>query len=181
MLQYSLCCVYNDREDKCDVWYNMVARFLEHNNLFWQRRHLHCQMMEENYGLWWATVLFLSTLRHRKSYMSIFSAIFAGPRFIEIKEFCYHMAKWHQHSPLYIKQNITDANLWGMPFLQYPPLPLSTQTTPTTHNSTQSPIIPLHQWCACVHDHMYPHYWGTAVRMQCLVGTCCWARCSLYL
>ena len=68
---------------------------------------------------------------------------------------------------------------WGMPFLQYLPLPFSTKTTPTAHNSTQSLIIPLHQWCSCAHDHKYPQYRGTAVRMQCLVGTCCWPRSSL--
>ena len=68
---------------------------------------------------------------------------------------------------------------WGMPFLQYLPLPFSTKTTPTAHNSTQSLIIPLHQWCSCAHDHKYPQYRGTPVRMQCLVGTCCWPRSSL--
>ena len=44
----------------------MVARFLDHNNLSRQRQHLHCRMMQERYGLWWATVLFLSAIRHRK-------------------------------------------------------------------------------------------------------------------
>ena len=60
---------------------------------------------------------------------------------------------------------------WGMPFLQYLPLPFSTKTTPTTHNSTQSLIIPLHQWCSCAHDHKYPQYRGTAVRIQIMP---CW-------
>ena len=60
--------MYNNREEKCDVRYNMVARFLDHNNLSWQRQHLHRQMMQERYrlyGLRWATVLFLSAIRHR--------------------------------------------------------------------------------------------------------------------
>ena len=115
------------------------------------------------------------------SIFSFFSAIFAGPRFIEFQEFCYSKTKRRKQLFLSTSSKTTQmsTSAWGMPFLQYLPLPFSTKTTPTAHNSTQSLIIPLHQWCSFAHDHKYPQYRGTAVRMQCLVGTCCWPRSSL--
>ena len=64
MLQYFLWCVYSNREEKCDI--SMVARFLDHNNLSWQKQSLRRRMMPKSYGLRWATVLFLSAIRHRK-------------------------------------------------------------------------------------------------------------------
>ena len=182
-------CVYNNREEKCDVRYNMVARFLDHNNLSWQRQHLHRQMMQERYRLYrlrWATVLFLSAIRHRNvihvNFFIFFchicrTTVYWDPwillaRQSDINNFSsLHQAKQHRCQPLH------EECLFCSTF----PLPFSTKTTPTAHNSTQSLIIPLHQWCSCAHDHKYPQYRGTAVRMQCLVGTCCWPRSSLYL
>ena len=179
--------MYNNREEKCDVRYNMVARFLDHNKLSWQRQHLHRQMMQERYrlyGLRWATVLFLSAIRHRNVIHVNF--------FIFFCHICRTTVYWDPGILLARQSDVTrlflstsskttqmSTSAWGMPFLQYLPLPFSTKTTPTAHNSTQSLIIPLHQWCSCAHDHKYPQYRGTAVRMQCLVGTCCWPRSSL--
>ena len=181
--------MYNNREEKCDVRYNMVARFLDHNKLSWQRQHLHRQMMQERYrlyGLRWATVLFLSAIRHRNVIHVNF--------FIFFCHICRTTVYWDPGILLARQSDVTrlflstsskttqmSTSAWGMPFLQYLPLPFSTKTTPTAHNSTQSLTIPLHQWCSCAHDHKYPQYRGTAVRMQCLVGTCCWPRSSLYL
>ena len=176
-------CVYNNREEKCDVRYNMVARFLDHNNLSWQRQHLHHRMMQERYGLRWATVLFPSAIRHRKvkhvNFFIFFLPYLQDHGLLRSRNFA-SMAKWCQQlfpSTQHRCQPLHEQCLFcsTLPY-HYQPKP-----PPTAHNSTQSPIIPLHQWCACVHDHMYPQYWGTAVRMQRLVGTCCWARCSLYL
>ena len=183
-------CVYNNREEKCDVRYNMVARFLDHNNLSWQRQHLHRQMMQERYrlyGLRWATVLFLSAIRHRNVIHVNFFIFFCHINLQDHGLFSSSnfASKAKRHKQLFLstssKTTQMSTSAWGMPFLQYLSLPFSTKTTPTAHNSTQSLIIPLHQWCSCAHDHKYPQYRGTAVRMQCLVGTCCWPRSSLYL
>ena len=39
----------------------------------------------------WATVLFLSAITHRKViHFNFFSAVFAGPRFVDIQKYCYH-------------------------------------------------------------------------------------------
>ena len=177
-------CVYSNREEKCDVRYNMVARFLDHNNLSWQRQHLHRQMMQERYrlyGLRWATVLFLSAIRHRNViHVNFFLPYLQDHGLFSSRNFASKTKRRKQLFPsTSSKTTQMSTSAWGMPFLQYLPLPFSTKTTPTAHNSTQSLIIPLHQWCSCAHDHKYPQYRGTAVRMQCLVGTCCWPRSSL--
>ena len=52
---------------------------------------MHCRTMGEKHPL--RTVLFLSAIMHRKVKhvnFVFFSAILAGPRFVEIQKFCYH-------------------------------------------------------------------------------------------
>ena len=52
---------------------------------------MHCPTMEEKA---WDTTLFLSAIVHNMQVIHddflVFSAIFAGPRFVEIQKFCYH-------------------------------------------------------------------------------------------
>ena len=70
----------------------MVAKFLELNNVFWQRRPLALSNnAEEHYGLSSCSWVQSCT---GKSYLSVFKsffpAIFAKPRFVEIQKFCFH-------------------------------------------------------------------------------------------
>ena len=67
-----------------EVWRHvtMVARFLDLNNLSWQRWSF---ALSNDKRKVWATVLFLSVIMHRKVihdsfFVFCFSAIFAGPR-----------------------------------------------------------------------------------------------------
>ena len=52
---------------------------------------MHCPTMEEKA---WDTTLFLSAIMHNMQVIHddffVFSAIFAGPRFVEIQKFCCH-------------------------------------------------------------------------------------------
>ena len=139
MLQYFFWCVYNNREEKCDVRYNMVARFLDQNNLSWQRQHLHRRMMQERHGLRWATVFFLSAIRHRKvihvNFFIFFchicrTTVYWDPGILlawqsDVNNFSsLHKAKQHKCQPLY-------AQCLFCSTLHYQPIP-----PPTAHKST---------------------------------------------
>ena len=75
-----------------DVWgrVTMVAKFLDLNNLSWQRRPF---ALSNDGRKLWATILILSAIMHRSHACHLyrfFSAIFAGPRLVEIQKFRYH-------------------------------------------------------------------------------------------
>ena len=138
--------VYNNREEKCDVRYNMVARFLDHNNLSWQRQHLHRQMMQERYrlyGLRWAIVLFLSAIRHRNvihvNFFIFFchicrTTVYWDPGILlarqsDVDNFSsLHQAKQHRCQPLH--EECLFCSTFPYHSQPKPPPPLTTQPSP---------------------------------------------------
>ena len=69
----------------------MVAKFLDLNSLSGQKLSFALSNDERKV---FAAVLFLSAITHRKvihvNFFIIISAIFTGPRFVEIRKFCCH-------------------------------------------------------------------------------------------
>ena len=69
----------------------MEAKFLDLNNLSWQRRPF---ALSNDGRKVWATILILSAIMQRSHachlYHFFFPAIFAGPRLVEIQKFRYH-------------------------------------------------------------------------------------------
>ena len=82
-----------------EVWRHvtMVAKFLDLNNFSWQRRPF--ALLNDGRKVW-VTVLFLSAIMHRKViHVIFFSAILAGPRFVEDPKFSPTATSRNDYSP----------------------------------------------------------------------------------
>ena len=89
----------------------MVATLLYHKSLSWERRTF---AFSNDGRKEWATVLFLRAIMHRKAIdvnaiVSFYFSVSAGPRFVEIRNFCT-MATWRNDFSLGPKEQNAKIN-----------------------------------------------------------------------